>query len=208
MPNEISTIPDALAAQEVPATIIPGAVDQSLIPGFKCRSRAPASRVLFIGGVLDGKKIAVPPDGRHYYHHTDPDDPWDNETFVYVPAVIRFKDRVTAVYLLEERILPALPEERPALGTEDQGRLAANRRDQRIAAQRRLGTTEQTLQRALALSDVRAGDIVLVTEDGVRFDRRPTAENPCTPESLVCVRSARRGGMCEYVVNGPMESRA
>ena len=55
---------------------------------------------------------------------------------------------------------------------------------------------------ARAQTDVRAGDIVRTTKTGVVFDRRPTAKNPCNPESLVCVCSARAGGLCEYVVNG------
>lgn len=64
----------------------------------------------------------------------------------------------------------------------------------------------RTVHKATALSDLCAGEIVAIEPRGARFDRMPTARNPCTAKSLVCTRSARRGAQCEYVVNGPMES--
>ena len=63
---------------------------------------------------------------------------------------------------------------------------------------------KSALYSGIAIAEVRAGDIVRLTRLGVEFDRRPVAGNPCTPENLVCVRSARAGDICEFVVNGEM----
>jgi hypothetical protein len=68
------------------------------------------------------------------------------------------------------------------------------------------GNKMQQVFTAIALTPVRAGDIVSRVLPGmVHFDRRPSADNPCTAESLVCTRSAGLGDLCEYVVNGPIE---
>ena len=97
-----------LTTTDHPAQIIPGAVPESLIPGFKCPKRDRAVRMLFIGGPCDGRHIPVPPDGRHYYYRRGDDEgEITGECWIYIPAVIRFKDRITAVYLFDERIKAA-----------------------------------------------------------------------------------------------------
>lgn len=90
-----------------PATITPGLTAGTLIPGFKGESRRPDKPILFIGGPLDGQIIGVPPDGRHYNHHTAPYDPMHDVEYLYVPAIIQLRGRATVVYLLEQRILIA-----------------------------------------------------------------------------------------------------
>lgn len=55
-------------------------------------------------------------------------------------------------------------------------------------------------------TDMRAGDIVVIKNRACCFERAPTQENPCTPDSLVCVKTARAGEPCHCVVNGPMSN--
>lgn len=114
---------------ETPAEIIPGAVPDSLIPGFRCRSNAPSQKFLFVGGPADGQKIPVPPDGRHYYWRPEDEDGDEfGEAWIYVPAVIRFKAGITPVYLFDEHIKAA---ETDAVGIEGPVQ-------QRIGKQRRI----------------------------------------------------------------------
>src|SRR5690242_19214925 len=96
---------DIIDADFEPAvSIVPGAVPDTLIPGFKEGQSRREVPFLFIGGPLDGKVRGVHADGRHFYWRKSDDNEFASfddhcQEFIYVPAVIQLKGRATAVYL-------------------------------------------------------------------------------------------------------------